>query len=261
MHQVTIWHFRQACRGRAFAAFYRDNRKMRGLMAVSLVVGVVMVGSLVGVSRMPAVAAPATCASMAGTVDGGQLCHVHVSNPTYTLDLAFPVDYPDEQALTSYVSQNRDGFLNVVQTSEPRDQPYQMVVTTEQYRSGQPPHGTRSVVLKLFQDLGGTPPSTWYKAFNYDLDRKHPITFDTLFAPGAKPLDSIYPIVQRDLERQTVLGATVLPSAGLDPSHYQNFAITDDELVFYFAQGELLPPFVGPAHAWVPRNAVPPLTL
>jgi hypothetical protein len=48
----------------------------------------------------------------------------------------------------------------------------------------------------------------------------------------------------------------------LDSSHYQNFAITDDELIFYFAPGELLPASIaGAAQVHVPRNAVPPLTI
>ena len=41
--------------------------------------------------------------------------------------------------------------------------------------------------------------------------------------------------------------------------NYQNFAITDDALIFYFAQGELLPSFAGATQVQVPRNAIPPL--
>ena len=110
------------------------------------------------------------------------------------LNLAFPADYPDEQALTDYITQNRDGFVSVAQGVAPgvggREQPYQMDATTEQHSSGSPPH-TRSVVLKLFQDLGGAHPSNWYKAFNFNLGARQPITFDNLFAPGSTPLDSI----------------------------------------------------------------------
>jgi hypothetical protein len=191
---------------------------------------------------------------------------VHAANSTYTLDMRFPLDYPDEQALTDYVSQTRDGFVSVAQTSSQtsgtRDVPYQMEVTSEQFHSGQPPGGTRSVVVKLFEDLGGPRPSTSYKGFNYDLGAKKPITFDTLFAPNTKPLDAIYPIVQREVGRQTGFGAAILPGSGLDSSHYQNFAITDDELIFYFAPGELLPASIaGAAQVHVPRNAVPPLTI
>lgn len=230
---------------------------MRTVIAAALLAA----GAVTGWPSGALAVADPSCAGMGGSVESGQTCHVHTSNATYTLDMKFPVDYPDQQALTDYLTQNRDGFINVAQTSGPRDQPYQMEVTSEQYRSGKPPKGTESVVLKVFEDLGGPRPSTFYKGFNYDLDKRQPITFDTLFAPGSKPLDAIYPIVQRDLSRQTGLGGAIPPGTGLDSSHYQNFAITDDSLIFYFAPGELLPPFAGAAQAQVPRNAIPPLAV
>ena len=212
----------------------------------------------------PAAAAPASCAGLGGTVEAAQMCHVHTSSPTYTLNLTFPADYPDQQALSDYITQNRDGFVSVAQGAAPgsggRDRPYQMDATSEQHTSGTPPR-TRSVVLKLFQDLGGAHPSSWFKAFNFNLGTGQPITFDNLFAPGSTPLDSIFPLVQRDLERQNALGAAIPPSSGLDASHYQNFAITDDQLIFYFAQGEMLPAVAGPTQAQVPRNAIPPLAI
>ena len=216
----------------------------------------------------PAAAAPPSCAGLGGTVEAAQMCHVRASSPTYMLNLTFPADYPDEQALTDYIAQNRDGFVSVAQGVGPgvapgsggRDQPYQMDATTEQHSSGSPPR-TRSVVLKFFQDLGGAHPSNWYKAFNFNLGARQPITFDNLFAPGSTPLDIIFPLVQRDLERQTALGTAIPPSTGLDSSHYQNFAVTDDQLIFYFAQGEMLPAVAGPVQAQVPRNAIPPLAV
>lgn len=227
---------------------------MRYLLAAAVLAPAVLVG-------WPAAAEPPSCAALGGGVEAGQLCRVHASGPNYTLNMTFPADYPDEQALTDYLTQNRDGFVNVAQSSGGRDQPYQLEATTDQHSAGQPPHNTRSVVLKFFQDVGGAHPSIWYKAFNYNLGTKQPITFDNLFAPGAPPLDAIFPIVQRDLERQTPLGAAVLPSTGHDPSHYQNFAITDEALIFYFAPGEMLPAFGGAIQAQVPRSAIPPLAV
>ncbi|WP_156690425.1 esterase [Mycobacterium sp. Marseille-P9652] len=229
---------------------------MRHLIAAAVLAPAV----LLGWPAPSAAAAPPRCAALGGTLEAGQMCRVQSTTANYTLTMTFPADYPDEQALTDYVTQNRDGFVSVAQSSGSRDQPYQMEATTEQHGSGQPPHATRSVVLKFFQDLGQHP-STWYKAFNYNLGTNQPITFDTLFPPGVTPLDSIFPLVQRDLQRQNPLGAAIPPSAGRDPSHYQNFAITDDQLIFYFAPGELLPAFAGPAQAQVPRNAIPPLAL
>jgi Protein of unknown function (DUF3298) len=233
---------------------------MRYLIAAALLVtalGSAMVG-------WPASAEPPSCAALGGTVtstEAGQTCRIYASSPTYTLTMTYPVDYPDEQALTDYITQNRDGFVNVAEGSGARDHPYQMDATSEVHSAGQPPHSTRSVVLKFFQDLGGSHPSTWFKAFNYNVGTKQPITFDTLFAPGTNALDSIFPIVQRELAHQNALGAAILPSSGLDSSHYQNFAITDDQLIFYFTPGELLPSFAGATQAQVPRSSIPPLAI
>lgn len=209
----------------------------------------------------PTAVAEPGCADLGGTIDGAAFCQIHVNDPDYTLNLEFPTDYPDQQTLTDYLVQNRDGFLSVAQRPATRGIPYEMDATAERYQSGQPPHGTSSVVLKVFQTLGGPHPSTWYKSFNYDRGRQQPITFDTLFAPGAKPLEAIAPLVQRDLEGQLGWRAAMLPGTGTDPAHYQNFAITDDELIFFFAPGELLPLAAGEASARVARDAIPPLAL
>ena len=141
-------------------------------------------------------------------------------------------------------------------------------LTDEELIVAQPEEGGDGAVAmslyldpEVLEDLGGPRPSTSYKGFNYDLGAQKPITFDALFAPNSKPLDSIYPIVQREVGRQTGFGAAILPGSGLDSSHYQNFAITDDELIFYFAPGELLPSLAGASQVHVPRNAIPPLTV
>ncbi|MBV8928712.1 MAG: DUF3298 domain-containing protein [Mycobacteriaceae bacterium] len=204
------------------------------------------------------------CADLAGTLDG-TTCKVHVTNPTYTIDATFPVDYADQQTLTDYLTQTRDGFVNVARMPGSTSLPYQLAIDSERYQTGQPPHGTQSVVLKIFQDVGGAQPSTWYKAFDYNLDTRKPITYDSLFLPGTKPLDVIYPIVKREFDRQSgPSGASVSSGDGTDPTHYQNFAITDTDLIFYFSQGELQPSTAGGRYpqsagataVHVPRDAV-----
>ncbi|MEB3023123.1 esterase [[Mycobacterium] crassicus] len=232
---------------------------MRILVAALMVGGAA--GGWLGMAGLPTAQAISPCAELGGSLDSG-LCHVHSSTGTYTLDMRFPVDYPDQQTLTDYLVQNRDGFLTVAKSPGSRDMPYEMDATSEQHRSGQAPKGTQSVVLKIFQDLGGPQPSTWFKAFNYDLAARKPITFETLFAPNTKPLDAIFPIVQRDLERQTGVPAILISSgSGMDPSHYQNFAVTNEEVIFYFAPGELLPLSAGATTVKVPRTAIPPLAV
>jgi len=203
----------------------------------------------------PAAGAPQSCAEMGGLVQAGGTCRVQASEATYIMDVAFPLDYPDEQAVLNYLGQTRDGFLNVASTPDPRSRPYEWDVTSESLASAQ----TRSVVLKLFQDTGGAHPTSWFKAFTFDTVRGVPVTFDTLFAPGADPLEVVFPIVQRELESKSALVGSVSPGDGMDPSHYQNFAITDDSVIFYFARAELLPSYAGESSVTIPRSELPPL--
>lgn len=230
------------------------------ILVAALMAGGAVAGWL-GMGGFPSAQATSPCAELGGSLESG-LCHVHSSTASYTLDMKFPVDYPDQQTLTDYLVQNRDGFLTVAKSPGSRDMPYEMDATSEQHRSGQASKGTQSVVLKIFQDLGGPQPSTWFQAFNYDLATRKPITFETLFAQGSKPLEAIFPVVQRDLERQTGVPAILISSgSGMDPSHYQNFAITNEDVIFYFAPGELLPLSSGATTVKVPRTAIPALAV
>lgn len=232
---------------------------MRILVAALMAGGAV--GGWLGMAGVPTAQATSPCAELGGSLESGQ-CHVHSSTANYTLDMKVPVDYPDQQTLTDYLVQNRDGFLTVAKSPGSRDMPYEMDATSEQHRSGQGSKGTQSVVLKIFQDLGGPQPSTWFKAFNYDLATRKPITFETLFASGSKPLEAIFPVVQRDLERQTGVPAILISSgSGMDPAHYENFAITNEDVIFYFAPGELLPMSSGATTVKVPRTAIPALNV
>ncbi len=221
---------------------------MRAALSAGLVCGALM-------GSPPGWAAPDACAGLAGVVQADGLCRVAVSDPAYTMDIRFPLDYPDERAIVDYLTQTRDGFVNVAATPDSRNLPHEMDVTAESLRSAR----TRSVVLTLFQDVGSAHPTTWYKSFTFDVERARPVTFDTLFAPGAQPLDAIFPIVRRELESQTGLVGGISAGDGRDPAHYQNFAVTDDAVIFYFGRAELLPSYAGATSVVVPRNAIPPL--
>ncbi|KAA0103450.1 esterase [Mycolicibacterium sp. P1-5] len=230
-------------------------------MRILTLTAVLAAGILLGEQTVAVSAAATDCAAMGGTAEADSICHVHTADSGYTMDLRFPTNYADEQAVLDYLTQNRDGFTNVAQTPAVRKAQYEMDVTTQSFASGPPTGGTQSAVLKLFQDVGGAHPTTWYKAFTYDVAHRKPVTFETLFPPQAKALNVIFPVVQRELERQTGLTGVIATSDGLDPSHYQNFAITDDAVIFFFGQGELLPSDAGATSASVPRTALPPLQL
>jgi hypothetical protein len=200
--------------------------------------------------------AQSACADLGGTVDPDHICHVHTVTSSYTLDYTFPVDYPDQQALSAGLTHERDGFVSWVAKYRPdgRDRLYQEVVTATTYRSGTPATGTQSLVLEVEDDIGAAHqghPDSRYTAFNYDLGKRAPITFDTLFKAGTTPLDVLYPAVQRELAKHQ--GPAAPTFDGLDANAYQNFAITDDAVIFFFGENRLIQDDNGPHEVSVPR--------
>lgn len=223
--------------------------RLVGLAATALA------AAAIGAQSAAVAHAATTCEALSGVVDASQNCRVQSTQPAYTVNITFPAEYPDAQAVTDYLIQQRDGFVNVAEMPGSRGLPYEMDAAGTGYFSGAPAR-TQSLAFELFQDVGGAHPVTWFKAFNYDIENQGPITFDTLFKPGIEPLDVIFPIVQRELDRQTGASAAIVESDGLDPTNYQNFAITDTSLIFFFGQGELLPESAGANVVAVPRESV-----
>lgn len=225
-------------------------------MRILRVAAILVAGALAYSTATSTAAAQSACVDLGGTVGQDQICTVHTANSTYTMDMSFPNDYPDQAALTAYLTQARDGFVNVSEMPGSYNLPYELDAKGTGYRTDTPTGGTRSVVFTMWQNVGGVHPQTWYKSFNWDLAKKAPITFDTLFKPGTNPLDVIYPAVEQYLQKQQGLIDGIPSSDGLDPAKYQNFALTDDSLLFFFGQGELLAESAGPIEASVPRATV-----
>lgn len=211
------------------------------------------------VGAATASAAPPKCEDVGATPGPGFTCQIQQTDPAYTLNITFPSDFPDQKAVIDYVKQTRDGFLNVAKMPDSRGMPYELDTTSAQYSSAVPPRGTQSVVFTTYQNVGGAHPQTFYKAFSWDQAYRKPITFENLFRAGTDPLPVIFPVVQADLARQSGMPDPVLPESGLDPANYQNFAITDDAVIFFFGQGELLPEAAGAVQVSVPRATVAPL--
>lgn len=229
-------------------------------MRIPRVAAAVMAACAVtGTIGTPTAGAQSACVDLSGTVGPDQICRVHAENDTYQLDFTFPAQYPDQRAVTDYLKQARDGFVNVSDMPGSRGLPYVLDAKGTGYRSGLPLVGTESLVFEVYQNVGGAHPLTWYEAFNWNLLTKAPITFDSLFKPGTKPLDVIVPAVNDDLFKSQGVLAAIPEGAGLDPSNFQNFALTDDKVIFFFSQGEILAESAGPTQASVPRAALAPM--
>jgi hypothetical protein len=206
----------------------------------------------------PSVAAQgqSPCAELNGTVGLDRLCHVRSVTSTHKIEMRLPVDYPDMRAVIDFLKQDRDEFLDWIPKYDPtgkRGRPYQYVVSGTTYRSGTPDSGTQSLVLEIDNDTGGAHeghPDTNFHTFNFDLGTHSPITFDTLFKSGTEPLEVLNPIVQNKLHTA---------SADLTAKTYRAFAITDDAVIFFFGQNQVITDNNGPHKIAVPRSELAPL--
>lgn len=190
------------------------------------------------------------CTSLDGTVSPDQTCHVRTVTATYKIDISFPLDYPDLTAVTDFLKRGRAEFIDWVDELGPgqrRGRPYEYIVTAKTYRSGTPDTGSQSLVLTIDNDTGAANeghPNTTFAGFNFDLGKHSPITFDTLLRPGTQPLDVLNPIVERKFH--------ATPS-DLTAKTYQNFALTDDAVTFFFGQNQVVFDNNGPHRLVVPR--------
>ncbi len=194
-------------------------------------------------------AASSACAELKGTVGDANLCTVHSETPNYTIDMKFPVDYPDQDAVADVLTNQRDKFIEVVEEQPVRDVPKALDIKSTTYRSGDPASGTESLAFEEYINFGGAHPVTNYEALNYDLGKKAPITFDTLFKPGAVPvLDSL---VAAELEK--ALPGVDVGDNPISAEMYKNFALTDDAVLFFISQGQWTLSAAGPQTVSIPR--------
>jgi uncharacterized protein DUF3298 len=203
------------------------------------------------------------CADLKGSKTG-QTCEIQLADSGYRVNISLPLDYPDLKPVADYIAQTRDGFLDVAKSSTPRDTRYELDITPTNYGSAIPPRGTQTVVFKTYKNIGGANPQTTYKAFNWDQSYRKPIVYDTgdddkktpLWRVD-DPLKTVAPIVGAELQKQT--GQPVAPAALNNPTNYQDFAVTNDGVIFFFSQGQMLPEAAGPTQVLVPRSAIDPM--
>jgi hypothetical protein len=245
-----------------------------------------------------AVAAPKDyCADLKGG-NTGSTCEIQLSDPGYSVDISIPLDYPDQKSVADYISQTRDAFLNAAKSGAPRTTPYELSITPTEYTSSIPPRGTQAVVFKVNQNVGGAHSQTTYKAFNWDQSYRKAITYtatpddkeNTPLWRVDDPLKTVAPIVQAELQQQLAPPPPVAPptppaqpgqpvadtptttpppppppplpiapAALYNPANYQNFAVVNDGVIFFFDQGVLLPDSFGAVQVLVPRSAIDPM--
>jgi len=197
------------------------------------------------------------CADLKGA-QAGTTCTVSGSDPAYTLTITFPTDYYDTKSIAEYVGKTRDSFVNAAKGT-PNGQPHTLTITSAVYQSQVPPRGSRSVVLTTYENLDAAHPRISYRGFTWDQAYRKPITWETLWQPSADPLPVLAPYVQAELAKQAAQPVTIAADAAYDPANYQQFAITNDGVIFFFSQGTLLPEAAGATQVLVPRSVIDPM--
>ncbi len=90
---------------------------------------------LLGWSGGATAAAQSACAELGGTVGQDQICHGHIVTTDYTLDLSYPVSYPDQQPLAGYLLHTRDEWSADAKERVPAGQ---AAVSVDDHRNGLP---------------------------------------------------------------------------------------------------------------------------
>lgn len=185
-------------------------------------------------------------------------CVWGTGHPRSNVDIVFPSNTPEQQAIVDYVTGvANDYYKNETEVRAGTSSGTSTLnITATSYTSGTPSAGTQTVVLKAYQFMNqAAHPNLWYKSFSFNNATQKPITFDSLFQPGTKPLDVIMPIVVKQISTEIGEPFEMADGAGLDPANYQNFAITNDSLIFFFGKDQLAVP-TGDFTVTIPRNAV-----
>lgn len=179
---------------------------------------------------------------------------MHTETADYTIDMSFPVAYPDQSALASVLRRQRDQFVQTLSELPARDVPKALDIKSTTYAAGPAGTGTESPVLEEYVNVGGAHPETYYDALNFDIAKKAPITFETLFKPGTDPVAVLDPIVEEEL-RNRLQGAPV-DANPIGAQMYQNFALTDDAVIFFIGPGQWTIEAAGAQQVSVPRSAL-----
>ncbi|BDB41772.1 MULTISPECIES: esterase [Mycobacterium] len=249
------------------------------------VAALVAAAAISGSAAVASAAPKDYCADLKGT-STGTTCAIQLSDPAYTVDISIPLDYPDQQPIADYISQTRDTFINAAKGA-PHDKPSELKIKPTEYSSAIPPRGTQTVVFNVYQNVSGAQPRTTFKAFNYDQTYRKQILYtaksddkkNTPLWRVDDPLKTVGPIVQAELQKQqappqpatppaqpgqsTTATAPpplpISPTALYDPANYQNFAVVNEGVIFFFDQGALLPDSAGAVQVLVPRSAIDPM--
>jgi hypothetical protein len=187
-----------------------------------------------------------------GPAAADSVYHEHHETDRYTIDISYPLDFPDRGPVSDFVSGERARFLDWLARFDTPGRRYTLDIDAKTYRSTQP--NTTSLVLTIDNDTGFAHeghPATAFKSFTTDPATQSPVTLGTLFSSVPGVIAALTPRVRESYDA---------PSLELLPSDCENLAVTDDAVTFFFGEGQLIPnDNTGPRVITVPRTELAPL--
>jgi len=165
-----------------------------------------------------------------------------------------------EQTVDAFINETRTQFLSSVTAPEmfafPAPGGFFLSMAHDEYRFS---NDIVSLVFTVSDYTGGAHPNSYYQTFTFDLAQERLLTLDDLFVDGVVALSVIFPIVQQDLTER--LGdmadaSWIEQGTGVVPENYRNFAITPDELIFFFPPYQVAAYAAGPFEVHIPLSAI-----
>lgn len=112
-----------------------------------------------------------------------------------------------------------------------------------------------TVVYSIYSYSGGANGTAFYKTLTYDVTNQLPLTLNDIFVEGY--LSELSALVKDKLTTQ--LGDMTDPTfidfgAGEDPANFRNFALTNDEMIFFFDEYQVAAGAAGPQELHIPLS-------
>ena len=219
---------------------------------------VLMLGLLFSVVLVTAQDDEQVCYDHGGRIDREtNTCQI---NSGIEINIQYPMEFGDTPLITStidsFVGSLSTEFLTIYMDSYTTiptvSFPWVLDATYTVYQ-----HSDQIVTIAYsgYQYTGGAHGFDFMRTFTFDLKTGTQIELMDMFQEEFNPFWTIAPIVEMDLQDQ--LGDLsdndwIHDGTGEDPSNYQNFAVTEDELIFFFPSYQVAAYAAGPQEVRIP---------
>jgi len=181
------------------------------------------------------------------------------SEVTYTIGIQYPIEFAAYdfmmEPVVALINNQRDGILGLRPFLDTPLDPAPGYSVNLNYESHAHSDNIVSLVYTVAYYTGGAHPNANYETFTFDLEAGRRLTFDDLFPPANQPLDVISPIAQAQLTEQQGEYADaewIALGAGPDPVNFEDFALTEDSVIFYFEPYQVAAYAYGPSQVEIP---------